>query len=195
MRREEFLNKLKNGLNKLDKNELNEIMYDYEEHFRAGAENGESEEEICKKLGNPETIAKTYYAEQVIMKVKEEKGIKNYLAAIFTVISLGFVNLIFILGPVIALFAILLALWATVAAITISGIAISIGTLLSLVIPGIITPPIVAFSSHFFFAFFCGLGIAALGFLLVIGMFFITKIVLKGFLKYIEFNVKIVKNN
>ena len=60
MNKEEFLRQLSNELASLDKNEKEDILYDYEEHFRIGIEEGLTEEEISKKLGEPKGIAKQF---------------------------------------------------------------------------------------------------------------------------------------
>ncbi|MFU0828775.1 MAG: DUF4097 domain-containing protein [Lachnoclostridium sp.] len=51
MNKNEYLNALKEALKDIDESVMEEIVTDYEEHFRIGLENGKSEEEICKELG------------------------------------------------------------------------------------------------------------------------------------------------
>lgn len=60
MDKEEFLKSIKKALDKCSETERAEILYDYEEHFLIGRENGKTEEEICKELGNPDEIAENY---------------------------------------------------------------------------------------------------------------------------------------
>lgn len=47
----EYLNALKEALKSTDVSVMEEIVSDYEEHFRVGLENGKSEEQICEELG------------------------------------------------------------------------------------------------------------------------------------------------
>lgn len=58
MNKKEFLNKLSSSLGNIPNSEKNDILLEYETHFISGKQDGKSEEEICKKLGNPKTIAK-----------------------------------------------------------------------------------------------------------------------------------------
>lgn len=57
MTRNDFLNALYRALLYLPAKERQEIMQDYEEHFAAGLEQGKTEEEICRALGDPGEIA------------------------------------------------------------------------------------------------------------------------------------------
>lgn len=60
MTKNDFLNTLYRELLYLAAKERQEIMQDYEEHFEAGLEQGKTEEEICRSLGDPKEIAQTY---------------------------------------------------------------------------------------------------------------------------------------
>ena len=57
MTRHEFFEELKRNITNVPKEALDDIIYDLNEHFDAGLEDGLSESEICKKLGQPGTIA------------------------------------------------------------------------------------------------------------------------------------------
>lgn len=60
MNKEEFLREIEKALDKISEKERAEILYDYEEHFMIGKENGKTEEEICLELGSPKEIANNY---------------------------------------------------------------------------------------------------------------------------------------
>lgn len=62
MNKKEFIDILKNQLSGLPKEDIDEILYDYEEHFSVGLVRGKSEDEISKELGDPKKIAKSYKA-------------------------------------------------------------------------------------------------------------------------------------
>lgn len=62
MYKEEFLESLDRLLSSLSYNERREIMYDYEEHFKEGSNDGLTDEEIIASLGDPEKIALNYVA-------------------------------------------------------------------------------------------------------------------------------------
>jgi len=59
----EFFNRLLAGIHALPFAERNEIKSDYEEHFARGMESGQSEEEICALLGDPEAIANDFMSD------------------------------------------------------------------------------------------------------------------------------------
>lgn len=60
MNRDEFLNILKEGLSDFPEMELNDILYDYREHFDAALASGKSNEEIIEELGDPNDLINQY---------------------------------------------------------------------------------------------------------------------------------------
>lgn len=56
MNKVEYLEALKEALKNTDKDVMDEILADYEEHFQVGMENGKTEEEICEELGSIEDL-------------------------------------------------------------------------------------------------------------------------------------------
>lgn len=56
----EFMSRLNDALSSLPQQERTEILNDYEEHFRIGAEMGKSEAEIAGALGSPEELGASY---------------------------------------------------------------------------------------------------------------------------------------
>lgn len=60
MNKKEFLKQLEEALLRLNKSDRDDIMLDYEEHFRVGLEKGMSEEDVAESLGSPADIAAQY---------------------------------------------------------------------------------------------------------------------------------------
>ena len=60
MDKREFLNQLEEALLRLSKSDRDDILLDYEEHFRAGEEKGMTEAEVAASLGEPSAIAAQY---------------------------------------------------------------------------------------------------------------------------------------
>lgn len=56
MSKNEYLNSMRQALEQYDREYVDEIVGDYEEHFQGGMEQGKSEEEICAELGSVEDI-------------------------------------------------------------------------------------------------------------------------------------------
>ena len=49
MTKTEFFNIIRNGLKDFPENEVNDILYDYEEHFASGLNDGKTVEEIIEE--------------------------------------------------------------------------------------------------------------------------------------------------
>lgn len=56
MNKEEYFEKLTKLLKEMPKDEREDILSDYEEHFRIGMENGRTEEELSRALGDPKQL-------------------------------------------------------------------------------------------------------------------------------------------
>ena len=57
MKKKEFMDELRQELSGLSEEDVDEILQDYEEHFRIGKKNNRTEAEISRSLGNPRDIA------------------------------------------------------------------------------------------------------------------------------------------
>lgn len=66
MRKTEFMDLLKYYFRHSDKADLKGILEDCEEQFRLGAKQGQSEEEICCKLGHPKNIYRYYIGKPIV---------------------------------------------------------------------------------------------------------------------------------
>ena len=58
MNKKEFIHELKKNLKSIKKQDRDEILNDYEEHFRIGKKQKRKESEIAESLGDPKEIAK-----------------------------------------------------------------------------------------------------------------------------------------
>lgn len=72
MKKEEYMSGLKKALEGFDEELVQEIMTDYEEHFRVGLERGRSEEELIEELGT---------AEDLVGEINEMLGIRSQAAS------------------------------------------------------------------------------------------------------------------
>lgn len=79
MNKNDFLRQLEESLLRLSKSDRDDILLDYEDHFRVGEEKGMTEEEVAESLGNPAAIAEQYLenlpadAKGAPAKVEEEE--------------------------------------------------------------------------------------------------------------------------
>ena len=187
MNKKQFMNEFEKNLKGISKQDRKEIIYDYEEHFEIGEKKGRKEEEIAKKLGNPKQLAKSARMELLVTKAEEEKSAGNLFRMIFATIGMSFFNLIFVVGIFFALLSVIIALFATGFAITITGLALVVLTFF----PAIEFFYIPAFNH--LSIFFGGIAILCLGMLFTIGTYYIGK----GFyiltIKYVKLNIRIIR--
>ncbi|HOJ77488.1 MAG TPA: DUF1700 domain-containing protein [Bacillota bacterium] len=180
MNKDEFLNRLKNSLTGLTEAEKKDILYDYEEHFSIGLEKGKTESEICESLGDPKTIAKQFRAEYAVKRAEENKSTVNIIRAIIAALSLGFFNLVFMLGPFIALVVIIITFFIVSGVIAVTGLAI---IPLSFLSNSFVNPAA---------GFFIAIGTTALGLLMFLGSFCLAKLFYNLTIAYLKLNLKII---
>ncbi|WP_018661692.1 DUF1700 domain-containing protein [Heyndrickxia acidiproducens] len=180
MNKKQFLSKLDSSLKRLPSNERQDILQDFEEHFTIGMQEGKTEEQISSLLGSPHQIAKDMVASYHLDRVETTATIGNIIRAVWATIGLGFFNLVIVLGPFIALTAVIVAGW-------VSGLAFIASPLLVFV-------SLILYPDTFeLFNLFISMLICGLGFFIVIGMYFATRTLAQGFVRYLRFNVKLVK--
>ena len=188
MNKKEFIKILSNNLDNIPMNEKKEIISDYDEHFVNGLKDGKTEEEISELLGNPKSIAKQYKIDIMLKEVEKTRSISGIIKVIFASLGLGFFNIVFILGLYMGLVAVLISLFAAAFSIAISGIFMFFASLIQ---------PL--FSSVFYFGInplvvlFVSIGVTAFGLLFIIGDCFLAKYFYIGTIKYLKFNLKIIK--
>lgn len=189
MRKHEFLRILEIYLKGLPSYEIKDIISDYEEHFEIGLSKGKTEEEISKELGNPKEIAESFNStsgnttkEQANVNQEDFIPPKNIL----TIILLIFLNAIIILGPYMAVLGILLGIFATGVGFIIGGLASLFGAPFAIFIP-FLTP-------HFLTVLGFAMSLAILGVLIIILGVYLSKGLYRLTVKYINWNMKIVKN-
>jgi uncharacterized membrane protein len=183
------MNSLENSLAGFSTKDKDEIIYDYEEHFSIGLESGKSEDEICRELGDPDTIAKQYKISSTIERASAYPSTGNIFRAVIASIGLGLMNLIFVLGPFLAAAGVLFGLWIASCSIILAGLVTTFSTVLSSIFPGFIFLP--GFIPSIALVLY-GIGLTALGLLLFMGFSYISKQFLKGTVKYLKMNVNII---
>lgn len=180
MNKEHFIKELRAATARLSQNEQYEIIQDYEEYFAIGQLDGKTEEQISSSLGSPKSIGKELSAMYQIEKAETNTTIGNMMQAMWTVIGLGFFNLLIVLGPFLVLASLILTGW-------VAGIGFIAAPLLVLVNIAIYPDTFELFDLFSSLAF-CGLGI-----FIAIGIFLATKAFMNGFIRYMKFNTKLVK--
>jgi uncharacterized membrane protein len=185
MKQIEFLNALKEALTKHGVQNVNNILSDYQEHFVHGLQNGQSEEEISSKLGNPVALAKAYETEALIAKVKNPNSNFQWETAfrvIGRLIVLAPFNVLVLFIPGILIFVFLVAGWSVAVALVSVAFAIAAST---------VKIGFGGFTMWLFLALGAG-SLAALGLAIVFAllMFLITKQIILALISYLQWNLK-----
>ena len=189
MNKEQFLGQLRRSLSGIPEEEKKEILYDYEEHFSSGLENGQEEEEIARSLGNPRVLGKSYRIESLLDEQRGGHRASNILRAVFASLSLGFFNVIITIPLFAGLFGVLAGLWAGAVSLAVSGVAVLLGLILQPLFPAFIGLGALSIP----FLIFAGIGISALGLLSVIGMWKLSQLFFRMTARYVQFNLRIIK--
>lgn len=196
MNKEGFLESLKRNLKNIPEEDLVEILRDYEEHISTGLKNGREEAELMKSLGDPADIARQINADYHIKKAETKTSTANILRAIYASAGMGILNLLFILPLSIMLLLLLFLLYVIPFLLIMGSNMILIACVASILIPDyfaeisgfvISLPELVG-------VFFMNLGFASLGYLFLIGAYHITEFLYGLVLRYLKFNLSILKN-
>lgn len=189
MSKDQFINELRSNLSGLSEEEIEDILYDYKEHFQIGTSKGKTETEISKKLGDPKNIAKMYKASSKINEAENNPSTKNILKAIFSAMALGLFNFIIVLGPFIAVVAIIAIIYFISIGFVLGGVGTFFGTIVTPFLPYKIYLNVNPITSISF-----GIGLTALGLLLLLLSFYMTKLLYKATVKYLKWNLDFIKN-
>ncbi|MTK10751.1 MAG: DUF1700 domain-containing protein, partial [Clostridiaceae bacterium] len=141
MNKEEYLKKLSKLIKKVSVDEKKELLSDYEEHFRIGMENGRTEEEISKALGDPKNVAKQIKADYMVKKAEDKPSPTSIIEALAAVAGLGLFN-IFVAVPSLLLAVVIISLVVAGSAVVVIGILIMLSPLLHVFLPNLIYLPV-----------------------------------------------------
>ncbi len=193
MNQQDFFNALQLELEKIPHADKEGIIAYHQEIFRAGLEQGQTEEEIAANLGSPQAIAGYYEAHHLIGLAELESSLGNLFYAIKAVLRLGISNLVLILGPVLGVAGAMIAMLSAGAAVSIAGLLLFSGILLNLLQPGIIDIPTALYSDSLTAAaILCmSVGFIALGLLFLIGDYYLGRILYRGTLRHLHFHLRL----
>lgn len=191
MKRAEFISELRKELIGIPKVDIEDIIRDQEEMINDAIAAGRNETAIIYSFGDPKELAKSLKAEIKIDQATDEKKLSKQVRGVFGAVGALLVlapfNLIFVLGPFLAVLGITFAGWA---------VAMALG-LVALVMMGTFFAEFIFLGSALtvqlstFFTFLGCIGLAAL---FVVGMYSITKFIFKLILSYLKWNLNFIKN-
>jgi len=89
MTRNEFLSRLRRGLEGLSPDYIQDVMNDYEAHFTDGLANGRTEYEISHALGDPGRVARELKAEAGFRRWEADRTAGNMAGAVLALLGLA----------------------------------------------------------------------------------------------------------
>jgi uncharacterized membrane protein len=185
---QEYIRILKTRLEgTLKKDELDDILSDYTEHFSIGKANGRTDEELWKSLGSPEDVAREIRVMHLVKKAEDNRSCRNIFHAVVATLGLGLFNLVFVLAPFILLVVMLLMIFIIGIMVAFSGVAGIISSLLQLVgFSGFsvwLSPAAGAFIS---------IGMISTGLLMVIGDYYLSRLCYHTCIRYLKWNIRVI---
>jgi uncharacterized membrane protein len=126
MTRAEFMGRLRRGLVGMPAAAAADIASDYEIHFEDGLAAGRSEAEVASALGDPDRLARELRAEAGAQRWHQEKNPSAAVAAIFAVLGLGAISILFLLPILMSVAMTLFGMFLAAIAVFIAGGAIMV---------------------------------------------------------------------
>jgi uncharacterized membrane protein len=192
MKKEEFLGKLKKSLAGIPDSEVDDIISDYQEHFRAGEESSRSESELCHSLGDPTALGRQLRANYHIEKAENKKSVESIVRAVLATAGLGFFNLLFIALPFFGAIFILFWMFAGGIFAFFSGVVGFVASAVSLIFPGLLSHANL-FNLMPVAGIFISAAIIGFSMLFLIGCWYLAKWFYKLTVSYLKVNINIIK--
>ncbi|MGB9936475.1 MAG: HAAS signaling domain-containing protein [Methanobacterium sp.] len=193
MNKEEYLRRLSKDLKKLPKEDREDIISDYEEHFMIGIEKGRTEEEISGALGKPEGVSKQIKAEYMVKKAENKPSPGAIIEAILAVAGLGLFNLVFVAIPALGLAAVILSLVVIGLGVVLVGILTMLSPLLQIFFPQYIDLPVNGGIIGTLIMIVGGIGLAVMGTFFVIIMVYAASWFYRLVIKHLKINLDDIK--
>ena len=193
MNKREYLDLLKFYLKDLPKNIVDDIVFDYEEHFRIGMESGKTEAQISDELGSPEIIANHFLENEgrprAKVNVEKEKRERNPI-----MIALAILGLIVLSPVIITIGALIVSIIAVIASIFVGIVAFGVGMLM--MAGGIVVSliPVVALPSYIAIPLAIRTLHPITSICLVVGLICFSIVLVSLSIKFIQWICKGIKN-
>lgn len=161
MNKSQFFKQLGSQLSKMPKAEKDDIFRDFEEYFADAERDGEDEQMVCARLGDPKKIAREYNMQKAIEEANQNKKFSSMGKAVLASAGLGTANFFYAICVVAVGYIVIAALYITAVSVGLGAIAALVGTI---VFAG-------AIGAYAFWLFLFGsIGLLALSVLGFIGM-------------------------
>ena len=188
--RREYLEKLRGELSQMSRFEVEDIIRDQEEYIHDAISSGRLERDVMQSLGEPKAFATNILAGSKIQKADQATNLKDQIGgtmnAVFAILALAPLNLIFVLGPFMACSGFLVAGWS----IAMGLFAAAIGFI------GLFFMKLVFISAGFWAhlsTFFFAAGVVGLSLISFVLITYLTKWFLKATIAYLKWNLNFIQ--
>jgi len=186
---QDYIGSLKSALSgTIPDEELQDILSDYTEHFRAGREEGRTDEDLCRALGSPMDVAQEIRASWMVSRAEKNRSCRNIWRAVLATIGLGLLNLIVVLVPFILLTLVLLIILVVGAVCIVFGPVAFVLALLQTAGISFINFWLWPVAGVFF-----SIGITSLGLLLVIGDYYLARFFYHLGIRWLKWNIRMIR--
>jgi uncharacterized membrane protein len=126
MTRDEFLRRLRRGLEGLPSAASADVIGDYEAHFDAARDEGRSEAEVAEALGDPGRLARELRLEAGIKRWEEGRSPSTAWTAVIAFLGLGAIDILVLLPILLPAIGVLIGLYVALLGVFIGGGAVLI---------------------------------------------------------------------
>lgn len=121
MTRDEFLKRLRRGLEGMSAEAIADMIGDYEAHFDAAREEGRSEAEVAEALGDPARLARELRLEAGIKRWEEVRSPSAATNAVIAFLGLGAIDILVLLPILLPVIGVIIGLYAALLGLFIVG--------------------------------------------------------------------------
>lgn len=218
MNQYQYLESLEQKLSSLPYDKRRQIMYDYEEYFTEGTNEGKDEQILIESLGSPEKVALQYVTVLVPLEETEKTFTSKEDSSIATarretvnpspqinyapqrtgnssgtqlILALALGAFIFFIGfwLFFATYIVIFSFIIVGIALFASGIAVAVSSFVALPFVGLPT----GITQSPVLVFLAGVILFSLGGLFLIAMFYVTKFAFYVTAKYIQWNIQVIR--
>ncbi|MGA2918480.1 HAAS signaling domain-containing protein [Methanoregula sp.] len=186
---QDYLNTLKDRLTgHVSREDLDDILSDYAEHFSIGKSEGRSEEDLCRALGSPDDVAREIRASYLVKKAEQSCGARNIWSAVVATLGLGLFNLAVVLVPFILLIALLTVIFVAGVVLVILGpllLLVSIVQMLGITVSTPWASPLAGIV--------ISVGISVAGIFLIVAALGLGKFFYRVGIRYLKWNIRIIR--
>jgi uncharacterized membrane protein len=187
---QEYLQTLKTRLaGYVSREDLDDILSDYAEHFSIGRSEGRSEEELCRSLGSPDDVAKEIRATYLVKKAEHARSAENIWHAVMATLGLGLFNLAVVLIPFILLIVFLVIFFMVGLVMLVTGPILLLVAMMQLV--GFTVP--VSWWTSPLEGLLISIVFTIAGVVLVMFDFYLARTFYRLAIRYLKWNIRVIR--